>query len=254
MSIDRNELDELLGAYALDAVSDEERQAVEEHLLVDPRARQEVAEHREVATLLAWSGTAAPEGLWDRIAAQLDEPAPAPMGRLAEVMSLEQARADLAAGAAARPSRRRWMRSAAAWAVASAAAAVVAIVVVSSVRTDRNESPLAAAVAEARADRESQITSLQGADGTVVGEAIIDQDGHGFLVVSGLPALSSDRTYQLWGVIGEQVISLGVIGPAPDIEPFSVDAPVSQVVITNEVAGGVVSNGNPDGAYAGAFA
>jgi hypothetical protein len=26
-----------------------------------------------------------------------------------------------------------------------------------------------------------------------VGEAIIDQDGHGFLVVSGLPALSSDR-------------------------------------------------------------
>ena len=149
MSIDRNELDELLGAYALDAVSDEERQAVEEYLLVDPRARQEVAEHREVATLLAWSGTAAPEGLWDRIAAQLDEPAPAPMGRLAEVMSLEQARADLAAGAAARPSRRRWMRSAAAWAVASAAAAVVAIVVVSSVRTDRNESPLAAAVAEA---------------------------------------------------------------------------------------------------------
>jgi anti-sigma factor RsiW len=61
VSIERNELDELLGAYALDAVSDEERQAIEEYLLVDPRARQEVAEHREVATLLAWTGTAAPD-------------------------------------------------------------------------------------------------------------------------------------------------------------------------------------------------
>ena len=132
MSIDRNDLDELLGAYALDAVSDEERRAVEEYLLVDPRARQEVAEHREVATLLAWSGTAAPEGLWDRIAAQLDEPAPAPMGRLAEVMSLDQARVEQAAGGSARPSRRRWMSSAAAWAVASAAAAVAGAMIIRS--------------------------------------------------------------------------------------------------------------------------
>ena len=69
-----------------------------------------------------------------------------------------------------------------------------------------------------------------------------------------LPALPDDQTYQLWGVIREQVISLGVLGSNPEIELFSAGAPVSQLVVTIEAAGGVVSNGNPDGAYAGAVA
>ena len=83
------ELDELLGAYALDAVDEDERRAVEAYLVVNPRARAEVAEHREVASLLAWSGAAAPDGLWDRIAANLDEPAPTPRGELAAVLALD---------------------------------------------------------------------------------------------------------------------------------------------------------------------
>jgi anti-sigma-K factor RskA len=69
--------------------------------------------------------------------------------------------------------------------------------------------------------------------------------------IEALPALPDDETYQLWGVIGDQVISLGVLGHNPEIELFSAGAPVSQLVVTIEQAGGVVSNGNPDGAYAG---
>ena len=94
MSAEELELDELLGAYALDAVSDEERRAVEQYLLISPRARQEVAEHREVATMLAWSGMAAPDGLWDRIAANLESSgeAPRPTGQLASVMALDDDR------------------------------------------------------------------------------------------------------------------------------------------------------------------
>lgn len=240
MSAEQHDLDELLGAYALDAVSDDERRAVDEYLLVNPRARQEVAEHRDVAALLAWSGTAAPDGLWDRISAQLDEPAPELRMPLAPVTSIDRA------------PKRRWLRSAGSWTLATAAAAVVAVLVATAVISDRgDESPLAAAVAAAREDRDSRVASLRSADGIVVGEAIVDQDGHGYLVATSLPALPDDRTYQLWGVIGDRVISLGVLGAAPEIEPFSVDAPVSQVVITNEVAGGVVSDGNPEGAYAG---
>lgn len=253
MSDTDRELDELLGAYALDAVSPDERRAVDDYLAINARARQEVAEHREVATMLAWSGAAAPDGLWDRIASQLDGVAPAPSGALADVLAAAPAPTTAAnvIPITAAP-RQRWVRRAGAWAMATAAAAVVAVLVVTSV-VDRADprSPLAAAVDEARADRDTRTAVLRSADGVTVGEVVIDQDGHGYIVADGLPVLSADRTYQVWGVIGDQVISLGVIGRAPEIEPFSADAPISQVVITNEVAGGVVSNGNPDGAYAG---
>lgn len=244
MSADEFELDELLGAYALDAVDADERLAIEQYLRVDPRARREVEEHREVATILAWSTMSAPEGLWDRIASNLDEAPPQPRGELASVLSLDQARHE-------RPSRRRW-QDFGSWAVASAAAAVVAVLVVNAV-VDRGpeEPPLAVAVAEARADRDSTSARLVRADGVVGGEAIIDQDGHGYLLGDQLPELPSDQTYQLWGVIGEQVISLGVLGHNPEIELFSAGAPVSQLVVTIERAGGVVSNGNPEGAFAG---
>ena len=81
---DTYELDELLGAYALDAVEDDERRRVEDYLEINPRAAAEVREHREVATMLAYTGMEAPAGLWERIAAELEEPAPRPSGQLAE--------------------------------------------------------------------------------------------------------------------------------------------------------------------------
>ncbi|MEX1106987.1 MAG: anti-sigma factor [Ilumatobacteraceae bacterium] len=243
MSADEFELNELLGAYALDAVDPDERLAIEQYLAVDPRARREVEEHREVATIMAWTTMAAPEGLWDRIAGNLEDAAPQPSGELASVLSLDNARHGR--------TTRRW-QSLGSWAVASAAAAVVAVLVVNAVASNGSEEPpLAMAVAEARADRDSATTQLVRSDGSVGGEAIIDQDGHGYLLGDSLPELPADQTYQLWGVIGDQVISLGVLGHNPEIELFSAGAPVSQLVVTIEQAGGVVSNGNPDGAYAG---
>lgn len=245
MSADERDLDELLGAYALDAVTDEERRAVEQYLLVEPRARQEVAEHREAATMLAWSSMSAPEGLWDRIAANLDDAAPTPRGDLADVLQFDGERATAAR------SRRRW-QTAGAWVAASAAAAVIAVVAVNAVGGNRSEEPpLAVAVAEARADRDSSLATLVSATNPGTAEAVIDQDGHGYLLGGALPTLPADETYQLWGVIGDQVISLGVLGNNPEIELFSAGAPVSQLVVTIEHAGGVISNGNPDGAYAG---
>src|SRR5204862_2371026 len=98
-TLDRpNDIDELLGAYALDAVDDDERRAVDAYLATNPRARAEVDQHREVATLLAFGAAAAPEGLWDRIAssiAEMDADAPEPGPELAKVLP-------------ARPPRRRW--------------------------------------------------------------------------------------------------------------------------------------------------
>jgi anti-sigma factor RsiW len=242
MSADESIYDELLGAYALDALDDDERRAVDEYLQVNPGALAEVHQHREVATMLAWTTMAPPDGLWDRIAASLDEEAPVPRGELAKVLPL------------ARRERPRWLLPAVAWVAASAAAAAVAVLVVGAIGGDPSpSSPLAAAVAEARADRDARVTTLVSADGKVQVPAVIDGDGHGFLEAQALPDLPADRTYQLWGVVGDQVISLGVIGGSPTIAPFSVDGDVvvAALVITNEVAGGVVSDGNPEGAFVG---
>jgi predicted anti-sigma-YlaC factor YlaD len=66
-----DELAELLGAYALDAVEEDEARAVEEHLADCPRCRAEVAQHREVAAMLGNAGGVAPDAVWERIAAEL---------------------------------------------------------------------------------------------------------------------------------------------------------------------------------------
>jgi len=254
MSEQERRLDELLGAYALDAVSDEERLEIEEYLQVDPRARAEVQDHREVATMLAWTGVAAPDGLWERIAGQLDDTAPAPTGELAAVLAFDAGRGSDVATAGSSSGRRRHSltRNIGTWAAVSAAAALIAVFVVNVVQDrGRDQTPIQAAVEQARNDRDSTVATLAAADGTVGAQAIIDQDGHGYLIAGQLPTLSSDRTYQLWGVINGKAISLGILGHAPEVETFSADGPITQLVITNEAAGGVISNGNPDGAFAG---
>ncbi|MEY2569671.1 MAG: hypothetical protein QOE63_21, partial [Acidimicrobiaceae bacterium] len=101
------EIEELIGAYAIDALDPDERLAVEDHLPTCPRCRAEVADLREVAALLVYSGGPAPEGVWDKIVATLDE-TPPPM-RLG-VVPIQSARSR----------RRRWQVAAGAVAVAAA--------------------------------------------------------------------------------------------------------------------------------------
>lgn len=71
------EIEEALGAYALDAVEPEEAAAIELHLRDCPRCRTEVAQHREVAAKLGYAGSPAPEALWLRIRESLEEAPPA---------------------------------------------------------------------------------------------------------------------------------------------------------------------------------
>jgi anti-sigma-K factor RskA len=241
---DPHDLDELLGAYALDAVDDDERRRVEEYLAVNPRAASEVREHREVASMLSFSGTDAPPGLWDRIASELDERPPAPGPELARVLPIEQA-----------DRRRRRMRSVGTWLAATAAAVLMTVVVVGLIDGDDGaDDPLEAAADAARADRDSRVATLVADGSDATAEAIVDEDGHGYLVASDLPSLADDQTYQLWGFVGDDAISLGILGPNPEIEMFTIEADVDAFAVTIERAGGVVSDGNPDGAYVGAVA
>ncbi len=240
------EIDELLGAYALDAVSDDEREAVEAYLVDHPRARAEVREHREVATMLAFTGAPAPAGLWDRIAGSIDgDAAPEPGPALAEVLELPRRTAEHRVGSS--PARRRspWM----VWAAGAVAAAVIALLGVTVVRQnqriDQIESagpsdPMADALARALADPATRSAELRSTDAALRARAVIAPNGTGFLVGSSLPALSDDRSYQLWGVVGGRAISLGLLGPHPGVSPFKVNGDVKALAVTDELAGGVV--------------
>jgi anti-sigma-K factor RskA len=223
-----DDIDELLGAYALDAVDDDERRLVDAYLATNPRARAEVDQHREVATLLAFGGTDAPEGLWDKIVLSLDEletEAPAPGPELAKVLP------------ARRPDRRRW------WWGALAAAALIAVVALSIalVRKDSGGTSLTSAYASAKQDPANK-TVLLTTNGTTRATAVLEPAGRAFLDPNSLPALPDDRTYQLWGVVeGESApVSLGVLGPNPQLTIFGAGGPLQALAITEEKAGGVV--------------
>ena len=61
--VNHDEVAELLGAYALDAVDPDEAARVEEHLPTCPRCREELAAHHQVAGILGNVGGAAPEDI-----------------------------------------------------------------------------------------------------------------------------------------------------------------------------------------------
>jgi|TARA_R110002110_G_scaffold246435_1_gene462828 hypothetical protein len=244
-SRDNYDLDELLGAYALDAVSPEEAKRVEDYLVINPKAAAEVREHREVATMLAFTGMDAPEGVWSLIEHELDALAPAPGPELAKVMAISEA------------PRKRRISTVAPWLVSAAAAAIVGIAAVGLAdRALAPTDPLAAAYEDADGDRDSGRATLVADGSTAQATAVIDQDGHGFIRAGALPSLPDGMTYQLWGVVDTggaepAVISLGIFGPNPELETFTTDTAVVALAITIEEAPGVISNGNPEGIYVG---
>jgi anti-sigma-K factor RskA len=71
--------------------------------------------------------------------------------------------------------------------------------------------------------------------------------GRGYLVSSSLPALSADQTYQLWGIVDGQPISLGLLGQRPDHATFTLagSPSASKLGITIEPAGGSVVPSRP---------
>ncbi|MGH9187488.1 MAG: anti-sigma factor domain-containing protein [Acidimicrobiales bacterium] len=220
------EIEELLGAFALDAVDSEEREVIERHLVDCPRCRAEVAEHREVAAMLANTGSPAPEGLWERIADAIEgggEPVPA--------IRLDVRRSR-------RPPALPWL--------VIAAAAVVAFVLIgalalqnrrlaSEIDDVRAEHALEAAANRAVADPDSRMASLRAADGALQAVTVVVQpDGQGYLLGDGLPPLE-DRLYQLWGAIpGGEVVSLGVLGREPAVAAFRADPAMSTIMVSVE--------------------
>lgn len=275
MSVDRpgpdhREIQELLGAYALDAVDADTAGMIDRHLDTCLRCSIEVAHHHEVAGLLANSGGESPPALWDGIAERLEGSAPPSWERLAARLETGAERVPGSPGVAAVPPAgpaksegpggakvnghrrhgRGWVTAGAA--LVAAAAAVVSIVL--GVRVDHLNHQVSSLTASAGlnaaeraalaepATRQVQLTAPAGSGSPVTVTVVLTASGTGFVQAHGLPALAGNRTYQLWAVVGGQTISLGLLGPDPAVVPFSVAGgqPIHAFAITAEHRGGVV--------------
>jgi hypothetical protein len=234
------EIVELLPAYAIDAVDDDEAEAIETYLSSRPEARDAVADLRITASMLAHTGGPPPDGVWERleslIATTPQPPRIVPPTVLSprSTPSLQPARTDR---------RWRWL---------AAAAAVVALVFGGLWLAGRGDggggraSDTAALARTAATSPGARRATLTDPDGNTLATAVVTSDGTGYLT-SELPPAATGHTYQLWGITRTGTISLGVLGRDPGTVAFKAVMPTTSLAITTEVAGGVpVSRNAPD--------
>ncbi|MGH9056776.1 MAG: anti-sigma factor domain-containing protein [Acidimicrobiales bacterium] len=249
--LSHDQLRELLGAFALDAVDADEAAAVSAHLVSCPRCRQEVAEYQQAAAMLANSGEDAPAGVWDAIVSKIET---APIQTTATAAMLGRQAAKPVTSRRIRPQVAR--RAGAL--VAAAAAAAIAVLGVQVAHLDHRLSQvtaasagqnLSAAARVALLDPSARRIALTGAGPSAprVAEVVALRSGAGFWFNEGLPALASAKTYQLWAMVDGQAISVGVLGDHPQTVAFSLGsaATTDAFAVTVEPAGGSVSPTRP---------
>lgn len=258
------DLHQLAGAYALDALSDEEREQFEAHLNDCDVCQAEVAGFRDTAAMLgAGAAEPAPEGLRPRVLDAIEhtpqEPAPvertrgvpaseprtAPTWQSPHMAQQPQPPAGPASLDAARERRERRKRfdfRSSGVAAAAAAVAVVAVVAGGTVIGQRlgegpNGDGTPAWVEDART------VFLEGSEGVDARFASHPERDDGLLLVDGLEPLDPERnTYQLWLFHDEQPVPAGVFTPGEDgtaqVPAAARVAGAELVAVTVEPAGG----------------
>ena len=84
------------------------------------------------------------------------------------------------------------------------------------------------------------------ATGAVTATVSADADGNAVVASVGLAQLSDAETYQLWSVIGDEIVSVGLLGANPDEVALRIEGEPAVLALTVEVAGGVaVSEATP---------
>jgi anti-sigma-K factor RskA len=226
-----DDLEDSVAAHALHALPSDETLIVETAIHVDPDLQAEYEAHRSVAVKLA-SGF--PEvvpvmspALWTRIS------------RSAGLQGVSAVPVD-----EERASRSRWPISL----VAGVAALLILFALSVALLSQSDTTPTLGDVAAAAAAQPgAETVALQdpGSAQTMM-SAVVSADGESYLISEVLPALSADRTYQLWVIVDDRIISAGVLGSAPTVNPFRVEGDILGLAVTEEIAGGVaVSENDP---------
>ena len=246
-------LDDLLGAYELDALDDDERAEVAAYLERSPEARREADRLGAAVAAMAAASTddvPVPSGLWDRIRDAMHDDAETELPPLrlppplpAPLPASDDADPDRpVAPVVALPPKRSSI-----WPKVAALAAAVVLALGIGVTVGRTigdsgsgEVSLEQLAADALADTDARVATLAG-EGTPGVRAVVDASGRGYLLADDLPSLPAGRTYQLWGVDGEAPVSLAVLGPDPGVVAFPASAQTTTLAITNESAPGAAA-------------
>jgi len=252
--VEHKAIEELLGAYALNAVEPDEAVLIGAHIAHCSECRAEFEQHLEVAALLPASASFAPSSVWDTISGEIavleettvsSQPAESSPDRSDNVVDL----------------RRRWVRpmAAAAAFLLIAGAAVVQSVRVGQINDDLTAERATVAALSDQLDQPVLDTAVSRAlenplsQQVVLGSQVsgsnaiivLMPDGTGYLAEHSLKPLSKDRTYQLWAIVDGKVISAGILGSEPGVVPFHIDPDGFEgFAITEEVVGGVPASEN----------
>ncbi len=213
--LSHSEIQDLLGAYALGAVDDDERTIIDAHLQTCESCRIELDDHSRLAeTLLRHASRVSP---------------------LASIEANGSAKKN---DDAVRQHRvRRW--------AAPVAIVIVAVIlggffVQGEIRSDDLETRMQRIEVLERAqlaatDPAAVVTTLRTPRSepvlTVVSRAA---GGASYAMNSALPRLAGGRTYQLWRVDNGVITAAVALGPRPDATAFSVPSGVSEFLLTVE--------------------
>lgn len=225
------DLHTLTGAYALNALSDDERAAFENHLTQCEACRSEVAELRETAA---------------RLGSAVAAPAP-PQLKATVLEQVGRTRQLHPEGGQVRPLRRRpW--SPRLTALAAAAAVITAVLLGAQViNLSRDLEQANQRLSQLTASQAAVIDVLTAPDARVVtssrGEiaaavVISRKTGKLAFVPQRMPAPGPGRTYQLWLITPHGAHSAGLLGNAKQPVIATTVADTRQVGVTVEPAGG----------------
>ena len=210
-------VEELLPFYALDALSDDERELVEKYLAEHPEARREVEEMGRAAAAL-------PHG-----AIPVEPPPHVKEALMSRVTSDAAARTASSQPVAPQPSRRALSFENLFRALSLGAAAIAILwAVFLNMQVDRLQSEIAALSEQVAAQSESlaQIIANLPQDNPVItvslrgtevqpeaqGQLIANPDSQSaVLAIAGLPPLEPGKTYQVWLIDGGGPVSVGLL-------------------------------------------
>jgi hypothetical protein len=238
-----DEASELLAVAALHAVDPDALAAIEEHAATCPRCQSELDGYRAVAAALGNSVEELPEGLWTNISSQLWERS----GDAASMppLVIGDTPTNVVSMSGASPSRR--VRTVLSSLALAAAASIV--VLAFSLSSSQNQvthlqgalaSASQTAVERAMSTPGHQIIDLTSASDQQLAQFVMLPDGTGYLVMSRMPALTPNDTYQLWGIVKGSPVSIGVMGSSPGQVTFTMATSPgpSELAVTVQSAGG----------------
>src|SRR5262245_34441823 len=213
---------DLLAAYALDALDDDERERFERHLEECDECSEQLALLREPVAALAYAaeGPASPEALRGRI--------------------VEGARAEPRAPVI-RIRRRTWPLDAVEGTAAGGACLAIGLGIwANSLSNSLDQERNARAAYEEFLVGGATAKPLIGADGSL----LVKSDGRAALVVCDLADAPSAKTYEAWVISGETPKPAGTFGGGNGCNPTVLTERVPEnatVAVTLEQAGGAIS-------------